>query len=75
MGGYFDTRGTSEHGEVVCSQSNRKHQPCRKTACKHHICHVKASQSGTEFFVRNLKKEGACYEQKSSDSGRIEESP
>lgn len=63
MGGYFDTRGTSEHGEVVCSQSNRKH----------HICHVKSSQSGTEYFVRNLKKEGACYDKgrTGSEPGRI----
>ncbi len=61
MGRGFETRGTSEHGEVVCSQSERKRQPCRKTACKHHTCHVRSSQSGTEYFVENLKKKGACY--------------
>lgn len=63
--GWFETRGTSEHGEIVCGQSERKRQPCRRTACKHHVCHVEASQSGTEFLVRDLKKEGACYEKES----------
>lgn len=61
MGRGFETRGTSEHGEIVCSQSKRKRQPCRKTACKHHACHVQSLQSGTEYFVENLKKKGACY--------------
>ena len=73
--GWFETRGTSEHDEIVCSQSKRKRQPCRKIACKHHVCHVKSSQSGTEFYIKNLKKEGACYGKESVDRGRIEKSP
>lgn len=58
---FFETNGTRTHDEIVCSQSTRKKLPCRKTACKHHVCYVQASQSGTEYIVKNLKKEGACY--------------
>lgn len=59
--GWFETNGTGTHDEIVCSISERKRQPCRKIACKHHVCHVKVSQSGTEYRVENMKKKGACY--------------
>ncbi len=75
MGRGFETNGFETHDEIVCSHSRRKRQPCRKIACKHHVCHVKSSQSGTEFYVKNLKKEGACYEKESVDRGRIEKIP
>ncbi len=59
----FETNGSVSYNTVVCSHSRRKKQPCRKTACKHHVSHVPFSQSGVEFFVRDMRKEGACLRQ------------
>lgn len=43
--------GYEVHDVPVCQHSRYKKFPCRKIACKHHVSHVKASQSGTEYTV------------------------
>lgn len=47
----------------VRSHAENTNHAGRKVFCKHHVCHVKSSQSGTEYWVRNMKKEGGCYDE------------
>lgn len=56
----YGFKGTSTHDEIVCKWSERQRQPCRRIACTHHVCHVKVTQAGTEYYVRDMRKEGAC---------------
>lgn len=44
-------KGYEVHDVPVCRNSTYKKYPCRKIECKHHKCHVKVSQSGTEYTV------------------------
>lgn len=43
--------GYEIHDIPVCRNSTYKKYPCRKIACKHHVIHVKASQSGIEYTI------------------------
>ena len=56
----FETNGTSEHPEIVCTLSTHKKHPCERKDCKHHHCHVKASQSGTEYLIRGPWEVDEC---------------
>ena len=53
-------KGTVDYKEVVCRISTWQKNPCQKTECKHHFCHVPHSQSGVEFQVENFPKMGTC---------------
>ena len=56
----FETNGTSEHPERVCTLSIHKKNPCKRKDCTHHRCHVKVTQSGTEYRVRKPSQLDKC---------------
>ena len=60
----FDTNGYSTHKDTVCKRSFYKqlHKPgvCSEKNCRHHACHVRVSQSGVEYSVKDMYPEATC---------------